>query len=109
MALLDEQVIGTAGLEPAYAAATAGGDTMRTGKGRILHVKNAGTAAMTVTVDSVKPCSQGGDHNLGITVPAGEDRMIGPINERFAQGATGLANLTYTATAGVTVAALVGP
>lgn len=107
MALLALQAIGLGGLDPAYAPAATGGDTVKPGSHVFLHVKNAAGAQITVTVDSVKPCSQGTDHNLAVDVPAGDDRMIGPINERFAQPATALANITYSATANVTVGAFV--
>jgi hypothetical protein len=72
-----------------------------------LHVKNGGGGSITVTVDSVTPCNQGGDHDLAVAVPAAQERMIGPLPaSRFANATTGLVNITYSGVTTVTVAAL---
>lgn len=104
MAALTVQEIVRAGLGPTYAGAGVSGDTFVNDGRTFLHVKNTNAATRDVTVDSIENCDQGFDHNAVVTVPASTgDRMIGPFpTERF--GAT--CTVSYTATAGVTVAAI---
>lgn len=88
-----------------YSAASAGGDTMQ--PGAALHVKNASGAPITVTITSQVKCNQGVQHDVVVTVPAGSDRLIGPLPaSRFASPTTGLVAIAYSAVASVTVAAI---
>lgn len=108
MAVLTIQPAAHTGLNPSYAAASAGGDQFPPGEDVMLHVKNADATSKTVTVLSPTPCSQGATHNLAVAVPAGTERMIGPLPAgRFAQPSTGLVHVTYSAVTAVTVAAIV--
>lgn len=107
MATLGSQVIAPAGLGVVYAAAGAAGDRIPAGDDLFLHVKNASAAAITVTVDAVRLCDHGFDHNLVVAVPAGADRMVGPLpSVRFSAEADGLVLVTYSAAATVAVAAV---
>lgn len=108
MATLVTQPVTPAGTAPTYAAASAGGDKINPGPTTFLHVKNASGASITVTVDSVAPCNQGGDHNLVVAVPATTgDRMIGPLPaDRFASATDGLVAVTYSGVTSLTVAAI---
>lgn len=107
MAILTVQPAAHAGLTPSYAAAAAGGDQFQPGDDVMLHIKNGSGASITVTVASPQPCSQGVTHNLVVSVPAAGERMIGPLPAaRFANPTTGLVNITYSAAASVTVAAI---
>lgn len=109
MALLANQVMTPAGLDVAFTAAAAGGDTLQPGDNTFLHVKT-GATGVTVTIDSVAPCNLGFDHNLVVVVAANDDVQIGPLPaQRFAQPTTGLVNVTYSQVATVTVAAVIGP
>lgn len=105
MALLGTQRIDRDGLTPTYAAATAGGDTVNTGATTFLHVKNASAAAITVTL--VTPGKVGGLDiaDQAATCPVG-DTLIGPISPDLFGGESGVASITYSAVASVTVAAL---
>lgn len=107
MANIATQNISRAGLAPAYAAASAGGDTFRPGPTTFLHVKNGSAAAITATV--VTPGNQDGlaIADLAVAVPAGGERMVGPLTaDLFRDTADGLADVTWSAAASVTVAAL---
>lgn len=109
VALLALQRITQSGLAPAFAAADAAGDRFQPGDDVKLHVKNASAAAVTATVNSQKVCDQGVDHDLAVSVPAGGERVIGPLPaNRFADPADGLVKVTYSAVTSVTVAALAG-
>jgi hypothetical protein len=106
VALLQVQPVTRAGLNPAFSAADPAGDTFVPGERTSLRVKNASAAAITATVDSVRPCDQGFDHNVAVSVPAGGDVTFGPFpSERFA-GAGGVVSVTYSAAASVSVAAI---
>jgi hypothetical protein len=106
MATLTTAAITAAGTDPAYVAATAGGDKVVPGDTTWLNVRNASGVSVTVTVTAVGLCSQGSTHNSVVVVPAGGDRTIGPITgSRFAAVSDGLAAVTYTAVTSVTVAA----
>ena len=106
MAILAIQKVSQSGLAPAYPAADVAGDEFVNGGRALLHVKNGSAAAVTVTVDSVKPCDQGFDHDVQVNVPAGSERLIGPFEPRRFNNASGRCKATYSAVASVTVAAL---
>jgi hypothetical protein len=106
MATVDTDQIQIAGTAPTYNAASAGGDKVRPGKNVVLHVKNSSAGAVTCTV--VTPGTVAGQPigDVAVSVPAGADRFIGPLtNEHFA-AADGLVDLTWSATASVTFAAI---
>jgi hypothetical protein len=107
MALLTTQTVVPGGTTPAYVAANAGGDTVTPGNDTFLHAKNASGGSLTVTVDSVTPCNYGSDHDLVVAIPAGSERMIGPLPaSRFASPTTGLVSVTYSGVTSLTVAAI---
>ncbi len=86
----------------------ANGDTFSNDGHTILHVKNGNASACTVTIDSVKPCDQGVDHNPAVVVAATTgDEMIGPFPiSRFGSVIT---VTSYSVTATVSVAAISVP
>lgn len=99
--LLNVQKSSLSGITPVFTAADAAGDTFQNTGKEYLHVKNGSAGAITVTVDSVRSCDQGFDHNASASVPAGGEKVLGPFTQhRFG----GVASVTYTAAAGVTVA-----
>ncbi len=106
MALLASQAPSQAGTAVSFVAASAGGDTVRPGDTTSLRVKNGGTAAITVTIDSIRPCDQGVDHNLSVSVPASGEREIGPLPAARFAGPGGVVAVTYSAVTSVTVAAV---
>lgn len=106
MAVLALQVAALAGLAPAFVAASAGGDTFSNDGKTVLHVKNGGAAAVTVTVDSVAPCNQGVDHNAVVSVPAGGERVIGVFPPGRFNTTAGQVAVSYDVVTSVTVAAL---
>lgn len=108
MAVLTTTVPTPAGVAPTYNTAAGGGDRAACGPKNYLHVKNASGGSLTVTVDSVVPCNYGSDHDLVVAVPAGAERVIGPlIPERYASISDGLAAVTYSGVTSLTVAVVV--
>ncbi len=104
MALLSEQTPSQAGTDITFAAAAAGGDTFRPGDTTSFRAKNASTAAKTLTFNSIRPCDQGADHDLVVSVPAGGERDIGPFPAARFAGPGGLVSVTYSAVDSLTVA-----
>lgn len=93
------------GLNPTYSAASGGGDTVRTGKTTFLHVKNGGGSSVTVTVATPGTAYGLAIADLAIAIPAGEERMFGPIDDAF-RGANGSASITYSGVTSLTIAAI---
>jgi hypothetical protein len=105
LAELTRQTISRAGLDPTYATAAGGGDTVRVGPNLFLHVKNGDASPHTVTVVTPNTYEGLAVADLAVTVPATDERMIGPIGDVF-RGANGLASITYDGVTSVTIAAL---
>ena len=69
------------GLAPAYVAADPAGHTFHnSGGGSLLHLKNAGGAAITATVHA-NPAATGGPPlaDAVFTIPAGAEVLLGPF------------------------------
>ena len=87
-----------AGLDPtavAYVAADVGGDQFPNDGMTFLHFKNGPDQETTITVNSVKACSQGYDHNSVVVLPVSKDRMIGPFDRGRFNTAAGKVDITY--------------
>jgi hypothetical protein len=94
------------GIAPAPVAADALGDSLPAGNTFAL-VKNssAGSINVTVVVPGTTRFEQD-EPDVVVAVPAGGERLIGPLSPALANAETGLVDLTYSAVASVTVAAL---
>ena len=93
-------------LDAQLVAATSGGDDCQAGAGVVLVVKNADSAAHTVTL--VTPQTVDGDLAVAdrtVTVAAGKTEFI-PVTTTYRNPATGRATLTYDAVTSVTVAVI---
>lgn len=109
MAVLTVYPTSMTGDGKAYVAADAGlTDTFPNDGKTVLHFKNTNASPRTATVNSIRPCDQGVDHNVPITIAATTgDELCGPFDPgRFNDPATGLVSVTYDAVAGLTVAAI---
>ncbi|MET8693634.1 hypothetical protein ABZV65_13945 [Streptomyces bauhiniae] len=107
MATLTTQTIALAGLGPAYANASAGGDKCQVGDRAFLHIKNGSASSVTVTLTATAAVRGQAVSNLTVSVPASGDRMVGPLPaDLLASPTDGLCAIGYSATATVTVAAL---
>ncbi|MFR9796633.1 hypothetical protein ACL02U_12115 [Streptomyces sp. MS06] len=108
MATLSIQAIVADGLDPTYAAASAGGDKVKPGKTTFVHVINGGGASITVTLPT--PGNYYGsvaNPDLTVTVGASGEQMIPVPPTPFADASdSGLASITYSDVTSVTVAAL---
>lgn len=108
---LTAQEVVTTGLSASYVAATVDGHMFVCNQRRILHVKNGGAGALTVTVQT----DLTRDGNLAlpdrtVSIPAGEDRFIGPFDASTYQQRSGAdagkVYVDYSVQTSVTVALL---
>lgn len=107
MATLTTQVVSIAGLNPTYSAAGGAGDKVACGERVFVHVKNGSASAVTVTLTATGAIRGQTVTSPTVSVPASGERMIGPIAAELFQSPTdGLAAISYSATATVTVAAI---
>lgn len=105
MATIAIQTIDLDGEAADYVAAV-GPDTFSNDGRTFLHCKNTNAATRTVTVNSVKACDQGFDHDVAVVIPATTgDVLFGPFpTARFNDGSN-LVTVTYSAVTNLTIAA----
>lgn len=104
MAVLSPQQADLDGLDPSYAAASAGGDEFVPDDRVVLHVKNDDASPTDVTITTT--AEEGGlaVADQTVTVPAGEERFIKPAQEHLIKASDGNADISYTNVTSVTVA-----
>lgn len=107
MAELTVQSVDLSGLTPTFSACDSAGDTFKNKIGRaVLYFKNGDTADKTVTVTSLKECSQGYIHNVVVTVPTGGELVVGPFNVVRFNDTSQEVSITYDDVTSLTVAVL---
>ena len=110
MALLQTQTITQAGLAPSLQAASVGGDQYYPTSSTFLYVKNGSGAPITVTVATTATIFGQPISNVAVSVPAAGEEMLGPYDPGMvAQPVTNLANVTYSAVASLSIAAISCP
>lgn len=103
MAALTTQNITRAGVTPSYSAVAAS-DTFTPGDATFIHVKNGGGSPDTVAIQVLQGDPPGLTiSDVSISVPAGQERMIGPLPAQwFADPTTGVGTVTHSFTTSVT-------
>lgn len=111
MATLTAQQMTASGAEITYAAADAGGDEVANQRNLFLHVKNGDSSSHTVTIEAQYPASRIpvglAESDPVTTIPAGEDRLIGPLPSSAFSDGDGNVQVAYDDVTSVTVAAVV--
>lgn len=107
MATLSSQnVRAVTGTTVTYSAATAGGDRAPVGAGLFLAVRNASAGSVTVTLDTTGVAFNGqAVPDTAVVVPASGDALI-PLSANYRSNSDGLAGISYSAAASVSVAVL---
>ena len=106
MTAFAKQTIGLAGVLPTYSAVSAS-DTLPPGNNVFLHVKNGGGSPDTVTIVTPGNVQGQGVADISVSVPAGSERMIGPLpGGLVARASDGLADVTHSFVTSVTAAVL---
>lgn len=80
---------------PALVLATEAGDLCPNDGTTFLLFENGATQQVVVTVDSIRACSHGQDHNSVTTVPVSERRIIGPFDRGRFNNPAGKLVITY--------------
>lgn len=106
MALLTVQPVTLTGMWPTLTAAAVGGNQFPNSGTEFLFVRNAHTAPITVTINSITPCNQGFDHDLVVSVPNATDRFIGPFPKARFDDVNGQVLITYSLVTALSVAAV---
>ena len=105
MAAISSQQIGVGGITPAYAAASAGGDTFNPDGRTFLHIKNGGGAiTVTLTAQGSGPGGNPGQNRV-VSVAGASERMVGPFDPAGFADVNGSCAIAYSAVTTVTVAA----
>jgi hypothetical protein len=106
--LIALQVVATTGLAPTYGAVDQpnGNYFDNLAGDRCLHVKNASGGGLTVTIQT--PATMDGEPvaELAVSVPAGQERMIGPFSKRTFNQADGSVYVDWSTGGSITAAAL---
>lgn len=95
--------IARAGIEPTLVAANVDGNFFDNDGMTFLFVDNADVSPVNVTVDSSSNCDQGFDHNVVVTVPASEQRLIGPFPKGRFNDSSDQAQITYASVTSLTI------
>ena len=103
---LTVQEITRAGVAITAAAANVDGNFFTNSGNIALRVINGGASPITVTVPAQANCDQGTKHDITVTVANGATKEIGPFQMRHYNDASGYVQVTYSAVADVTVAAV---
>lgn len=106
MANLTVQKTSKVGLTPVFTAADVAGDLFSNTGDVILYVKNDDASDKVVTIDSVRKCDQGFDHDIAVTITAGSEEMIGPFPTHRFNDDSQKVNVDYDAVTSVTLAAI---
>jgi hypothetical protein len=105
---LTVQAVARTGLEATYTAANADGGHVvdnQADRRMFLHVKNGDSGAHTVTVATPGTVDDLAISDLEVTIPAGEERFIGPFPSSV-YNSSGQVTVTFDGVTSVTIAAL---
>ena len=107
MATLTVQKADFDGLNATYDPADVAGDQFAWGSNIALIVKNDDASSHTVTITSQRAATQGyTTADTTVTVPAGEERIIGGLLRDAFRDSDGFVQVSYDAVTSVTVAAI---
>ena len=100
------QTVTSASLDATYEPANSQGNSYRLLRGRVLHVKNASGASVTVTIPTPGTVEGLAVADRTVTVTAADDRFIALGTADIYKSAGEDAYVDYSATTSVTVAVL---
>ena len=104
MATLTVQTISRTGLEPTYGSAAAGGDEFANSGDEFIHIKNGDASSHTLTIETPATVDGLAVADRTVSIPAGEERMVGPFQAATYNDSGGLVQLTYDGVTSVTIA-----
>lgn len=93
------------GIAPTFVGADVAGDSFKNFGTVVLHVDNQDTVAKQVTIAS-NPCNFGEIHDVVVSVPASEERIIGTFSKERFNDDNNLVNVTYDDVTSLSVAVI---
>lgn len=105
-AALTVQDIERSGLEPSYTAAIADGHSFENNGRVFIHVKNGDAASKDITIQTPGTVDGLAVADRVVSVPADEERMIGPFAPSQYNQSDGSVYVDYSAITSVTIAAI---
>lgn len=110
MAELTKQTLDLNGITPTFASASSGGDVFDNSGSTLLYVKNGDSTGHDVTLQIQNTLELGGITlsitDPTVTVPASDEKIIGPFPTQWFNDDNGQVNISYDATTSVTVGVL---
>lgn len=106
MAILTANKISNNGVAKSLVAADVAGDKFKNKGNEFLIVNNGSASSITVTIDSVKNCSYGFDHNVAVIVVAGAEVNIGKFSPARFNDEEGYVSVAYSEVTSVTIGVL---
>lgn len=79
----------------AFVNATEAGDLCPNDGDTVLLFENGATQEVVITINSLKPCSHGQDHNSVCTIPTDKRRLIGPFDRGRFNDPNGKIGIAY--------------
>lgn len=105
MAQLTAQEASINGTAPTFVSADVAGDSFKNFGTVVLHVDNQDTVAKQVTIAS-NPCNFGEVHDVVVSVPASEERIIGVFQKDRFNDENNLVNVSYDDVTSLSVAVI---
>jgi len=103
---LTVQNLANTGVTPSFGAANADGNYFTNNGKSFLVLKNGSGGSIVATVASQVLCNQGSTHNIEVTVSAGSEEWIGPLDNNRFNDADGYVQVTYDGVTDLTAAAI---
>ena len=103
---LSVQDIARSGLSPSYSSAVGDGHSVQNNGRVFIHVKNGDSSSKTITIQTPGTVDGLAVADRDVSIPAGEERMIGPFPPGQYNQSDGDIYVDYSATTSVTIAAL---
>ena len=106
MADLSVETTARTGLNPTYNTAANGGDAFVNTGNEVVHIKNSGGSGRTVTFATPATVDGLAVADRDVTVPAGEERIVGPFPTNTYNDGDNKVQMTYDNEADLTIAVL---
>jgi hypothetical protein len=104
MATLTKQEVTRGGLEVTYGAAASGGDEFVNTGSEHIRIKNDDSSTHTVTIITTATVDGLAVDDRQVSIPAGEERAIGPFPPKVYNNSSSMVQLTYDDVTSVTIA-----
>ena len=102
---LTAQTIDNDGMEPSYESANGDGEEFANDGNVFIHAKNASGGAIVLTFKTPATVSGVDIDEVEVSIPAGEERMVGPFDPAVFNQSDGNVDLDFDGVTSLTIAA----